>query len=132
MSGSFPIQFRVHLVLSGHHSILRIIRFCRLQQCLDGENCAEVMNAAVCVCVCVCVKCVCVCVCGGGGYVCVWVHVCVWVCVCVHECVGMYVRASVKSVQELLGLIASNAVTMQVSGLSCSQILIAQLTQRKK
>ena len=42
MSGSFPIQFRVLLVLSGHHSILRIIRFCRLQQCLDGEkNCAE-------------------------------------------------------------------------------------------
>ena len=42
MSGSFPIQFGVLLVLSGHDSILRIIRFCCLQQCLDGEeNCAE-------------------------------------------------------------------------------------------
>ena len=37
VSGSFPIQFRVLFVLSGHHSILRVIRFCCLQQCLDGE-----------------------------------------------------------------------------------------------
>ena len=73
-------------------------------------------------CVCVCEMCVCM----GGGYVCVWVRV------CVHECVGVYVHASVKSVQELLGLIDSNAVTMQVNGLSCSQILIAQPTQIKK
>ena len=85
------------------------------------------MDAAVCVCVCVCEMCVCVC-----GGMCVWGYVCVWVRMCVHECVGMYVRASVKSVQELLGLIDSNAVTVQVNGLSCSQILIAQLTQRKK
>ena len=30
MSGSLPIQFGVLLVLSGHHSILRIIRLCCL------------------------------------------------------------------------------------------------------
>ena len=42
MCGSFPIQFEILLVLSGHHSILRIIRLCCLQQCLDREeNCAE-------------------------------------------------------------------------------------------
>ena len=73
--------------------------------------------------------CVGTCVC---GYMCVWGYVCVWVRVCVHECVGVYVRASVKSVQELLWLIDSNAVTMQVNGLGWSQILIAQLTQIKK
>ena len=61
VSGSFPIQFRVLFVLSGYHSILRVIRFCRLQQCLDGEEDSAEGHGSCPVCVCVCV-CVCMCV----------------------------------------------------------------------
>ena len=53
VSGSFPIQFRVLFVLSGHHSILRVIRFCCLQQCLDGEEDSAEGHGRCPVCVCV-------------------------------------------------------------------------------